>query len=876
MKKTFKIAALALLASFALALAGCSNSSGGGAALAALGGGTQTGSGGGNGSGGDNGGDGQNGGQSQQNTTETKWTISGTEYTVKDGKVTVTQNGTKTEVGTVDSSGVVTITQGGQTITVQAQGAGSSNVTVTIATTTADSNGASTTTTKTYSGDITSGTLANTQDASDTITIAKVETTTGGGNGGNATTYTITIAQGIEHGTIGADRTSAAQGDTVTLTATPQDGYRFGEWSVTDSDGAAVTVEGGAFEMPAKNVTVSATFTQLAANNFSISVIGGTATFADQPVTSVSAGATITITANAPEAGKVFDRWTTTTEGVTFNNETNSTTTFVMSAKNVSITATYKWIDYAVTYVDGVDSAVIAVPTDSTAYHMDDTVTVMFDGVGTRDGYTFAGWSDGTTTYTSAGSKTFSMGTANVTLTALWNTAITQYTFHDTPEFLPAGTDGSNGTGSTYVYFGDYPQDVLSKTLEAQLTFDTSHAITRGGLTYIPASDGNYYVHICAQTPYSGSRRPKYVDGTYTENDSWRYFKVMPVKWRVLTNTYDVDGTSGSKTGRLLVAESIIDANVNFCDDTIWRDPHKDSPSDYKASGIRAYLNGLPFYRGKDSKYRTIFEEQYVSKGFLQTAFTQDSISRIIRTHVDNSAAQKLDPVNGNGGRGTCDDTDDKLFLLSSHEWTNSAYGFGVASDRTDGLSTLHNRQRYPTDFARARNASVGYKYAGWASDYYTRSPASTDNGKTIGYYYVDRVIYDGQVVTGEEAPSAPYTTSAKAPWSGIVPALCIGLNGEVQPADYVFAGTTWQCDLGSGFLLKIQFSSTGNICTNSMIYNGNVASSYNGAYSTNGKTVFFQFNETDRYECVVNDSVSSHSFSLKDGNDIERVFVKQ
>ena len=698
-----------------------------------------------------------------------------------------------------------------------------------------------------------------------------------GGNGGNATTYTITIAQGIEHGTIGADKTSAAQGDTVTLTATPQEGYKFGAWSVTDSDGAAVTVEGGAFVMPAKNVTVSATFTQLAANNFSISIIGGTATFADQPVTSGETARTIVITANAPEAGKVFDKWTST-DDVVFSNSANSTTTFVMPAKNVSITATYKWIDYTVTYADGVDSAVIAVPTDSTAYHKGDTVTVKFDGVGARDNYTFVGWSDGTTTYTSAGTKTFTIETANVTLTAQWTVATTykQYTFHDTPEVLPAGTDGTAGSSATYVNFGDYPQNVLSKDLEAQLTFDESRAITRGSLAYIPASDGNYYVHIQENSYWTSMNHPKYTDGSLTGKDTWRYFKVMPVKWRVLTDSYDVDGTSGSKTGRLLVAESIIDANVKFCDDTIWRDPHKDSPSDYKASGIRAYLNGLPFYRGADSKYRTIFEEQYVSKGFLQTAFTQDSISRIIRTHVDNSAAQKLDPVNGNGGRGTCDDTDDKLFLLSSHEWTNSAYGFGDASDRTDGLSTLHNRQRYPTDFARARYASVGYKYAGWASEHFTRSPASTDNGKTIGYYYVDRVIYDGQVVTGEVDPSAPYSTSAVSPWSGIVPALCIGLNGEVQPADYVFAGTTWQCDLGSGFLLKIQFSSTGNICTNSMIYNGNVASSYNGAYSTNGKTVFFQFNETDRYECVVNDSVSSHSFSLKDGNDIERVFVKQ
>ncbi len=80
MKKTFKIAALALLASFAFTLVGCSNSSGGGAPFVAVGG---TGSGGGNetaggqSGGGTESGGGQNGGKSQQNTTETKWTISG-------------------------------------------------------------------------------------------------------------------------------------------------------------------------------------------------------------------------------------------------------------------------------------------------------------------------------------------------------------------------------------------------------------------------------------------------------------------------------------------------------------------------------------------------------------------------------------------------------------------------------------------------------------------------------------------------------------------------------------------------------------------------------------------------------------------------------
>ncbi len=619
-------------------------------------------------------------------------------------------------------------------------------------------------------------------------------------SGGNATTYTITIAQGIEHGTVSADKSSAAQGDTVTLTATPQGGYQFGEWSVTDSDDAAITVTGGAFEMPAKNVTVSATFTQLAPDTYSISVTGGTATFADQPVTSVSKGNTITITANSPEAGKVFDRWTTTTEGVTFDNETNSTTTFVMPAKNVSITATYKWIDYAVTYVDGVDSAVIAVPTDSTAYHMGDTVTVMFDGVGTRDGYTFAGWSDGTRTYRSAGTKIFSMGTANVTLTALWNTAITQYTFHDTPGVLPAGTDGTDGTGSVYVYFGDYPQEVLSKTLEAQLTFDESNAIERGGLTYIPASDGNYYVHICAQTPYSGNYCPKYVDGTYTEKNSWRYFKVMPVKWSVLTNTYDVDGTSGSKTGWLLVAESILDANVPFYVDTIWRDRNKDQPSNYESSQIRAFLNGLIFENGFGDSYKAISNGTYYKKGFLQTAFGTSAISKIIKTHVDNSAAQKLGTSEGNQGQdsgGICNDTDDKIFLLSSREWTNSAYDFGDSSARVTTVYERNNRQRYPTDFAYARYAGFRPSYPG---DHYTRTPTYRYNGGQINYCFVDKVLYDGRVYSGADINNPDTDTSTSGRDTGIVPALCLDLS-------YDYYQTKWVCDLGNGTRKVLKFT---------------------------------------------------------------------
>ena len=69
---------------------------------------------------------------------------------------------------------------------------------------------------------------------------------------------------------------------------------------------------------------------------YSVTVNGGTA----NPV-SATEGTTITITANAPEEGKVFSGWTSD-DGVTFADASALTTTFVMPAKNVTVTANYE------------------------------------------------------------------------------------------------------------------------------------------------------------------------------------------------------------------------------------------------------------------------------------------------------------------------------------------------------------------------------------------------------------------------------------------------------------------------------------------------------------------------------------------------------
>jgi hypothetical protein len=56
---------------------------------------------------------------------------------------------------------------------------------------------------------------------------------------------------------------------------------------------------------------------------------------------SFAEGATVTITANAPENGKVFDTWTGD-NGVSFGDATKESTSFVMPANAVTVTATYK------------------------------------------------------------------------------------------------------------------------------------------------------------------------------------------------------------------------------------------------------------------------------------------------------------------------------------------------------------------------------------------------------------------------------------------------------------------------------------------------------------------------------------------------------
>ena len=121
---------------------------------------------------------------------------------------------------------------------------------------------------------------------------------------------------------------------------------------------------------------------------------------------------------------------------------------------------------YTVTY-DGNGYTGGSVPTDSTVYEENDTVTVLDKGALLKTGYTFAGWNtaaEGSGTDHAVGS-TFTMGVADVTLYAKWATNTYTVTFNSqggstvssqTVEHGGKITKPTNPTRTGYTFAGWY------------------------------------------------------------------------------------------------------------------------------------------------------------------------------------------------------------------------------------------------------------------------------------------------------------------------------------------------------------------------------------------------------------------------------------
>ena len=277
------------------------------------------------------------------------------------------------------------------------------------------------------------------------------------------------------------------------------------------------------------------------------------------------------------------------------------------------------------------------------------------------------------------------------------------------------------------ITFGSYPQTkVTDSALTATLnnlagtlpTGNDSQAWTSYGY-YVSGSVGNFMWYIDVEEGgekyrgvYFTSYRPKdptssfSADYGYQGNNGYAtstvyWFKYEPISWTVLSEN-TTDGTA------LIFCDMIIDSQQYDYEDGSYS-------NNYAESTIRKWLN----------------------ENFYNTAFNDLQKQIILTTTVDNSAATTSLSTN----QYACENTEDKIFLLSYQDIINSNYGFS-----SNYLNSDTARQKKTTDYAQAQGAytKTSSSYAGngcWC----LRSPyddssyiaCGVDNGGEICFDYV-------------------------------------------------------------------------------------------------------------------------------------------
>ena len=223
----------------------------------------------------------------------------------------------------------------------------------------------------------------------------------------NWSQYTLTYNANGGSGTVPAKQT----GGIVTVSGQggmTYSGYTFTGWN-TKQDGKGVSYK------PRDEIRLTANMTlyaQWAAIPYTVTVNGsyaeesGAGSYTKGTTVSISAGTSLEYT---------FSGWSTTTSGVTFANAGSETTTFVMPARDVTVTA--NWSQFTLTYNANGGSGTVPAQTGG-------IVTVSGQGGMTYSGYTFIGWN----TKQDGSDKPYIPGdtidlTANMTLYAQWATS---------------------------------------------------------------------------------------------------------------------------------------------------------------------------------------------------------------------------------------------------------------------------------------------------------------------------------------------------------------------------------------------------------------------------------------------------------------------
>lgn len=263
--------------------------------------------------------------------------------------------------------------------------------------------------------------------------------------------------------------------------------------------------------------------------------------------------------------------------------------------------------------------------------------------------YTFLGWYTESTFDNEVTEITYTG--SNVVLYAKWSETTSTTTT----------TESAYSSEGNYIYFGEYPQ-----TIKANNVTITNTTNEKG---YYLGSDGYYYAIVTA-SPYKSGYT--FSTGASVTSGTVYYFKVEPIKWRILSET----------NGEMFI----------LCESIIANHRYAYSSNNYANSEIRAWLN--------DTFYNTAFND--LQKEIIQLTTVDNSVRS---TNPNNNATE----FNSGNNSYACEDTQDRVFLLSEQEVTNSAYGFNADYSNYDTA-----RRMQTSDYSRATGA-----YMDMSTDYY-------------------------------------------------------------------------------------------------------------------------------------------------------------
>lgn len=314
--------------------------------------------------------------------------------------------------------------------------------------------------------------------ADDTVSVSSIS---GTGSSTVLVDYTVSVGT-VTNGTVTTSPSGVvAPGATVTVTATPNEGYELDKISATQADGTAVTVSGNTFTMPSANVTVTATF-KLKTYTVTVGSVTNGTVAVDK--TSGNMGDTITITAT-PNTGFNLSAFSVTDasgKAITVTKDGNKAT-FKMPASNVTVSATFAGKSYDITK-ESVTGGKLEAPA-SASYGASVTITATPN----------KGWKISSITVTDAAGKPvkFTANGNKFTFTMPDSAVKISGKFEENVYNITAGT-GTNGTYTVSAKTAKYGEKITIKATAASGYYVSSVSVkdANGKTVNYSGSSGNY------------------------------------------------------------------------------------------------------------------------------------------------------------------------------------------------------------------------------------------------------------------------------------------------------------------------------------------------------------------------------------------------